>query len=360
MSGDNERPEQPFGVPRGGDESDKGLAGQEADQTASDTDQTLSDADQTASDADQTGSERDQRDAGADQAASDRDQAASDRDLAAHTPTDAAFRRTYEASRAQREEGTEERTITSELRTRTMFERAQNAIRRDQSASLRDTVANARDLAAEARDRAEEMLERVLGTRMAEAAKPPAEGAADRARAADDRARAADDRFQATRDREQAYAEIERAQLDDLTGFYRRGPGRAILQQEIDRSQRSDGRLVLAYIDVDGLKQVNDERGHLAGDQLLKDVAGAMRSRLRSYDPVVRLGGDEFVCMVSETDLETARDIFKNIQKALAARQKSASMSVGLAALRADDSLETLMARGDAALLRTRATSPVR
>jgi diguanylate cyclase (GGDEF)-like protein len=132
------------------------------------------------------------------------------------------------------------------------------------------------------------------------------------------------------------------------------------LQQEIDRGQRSDGRLVLAYIDVDGLKQVNDERGHLAGDQLLKDVAGAMRSRLRSYDPVVRLGGDEFVCMVSETDLETARDIFKNIQKALAARQKSASMSVGLAALRADDSLETLMARGDAALLRTRATSPVR
>jgi diguanylate cyclase (GGDEF)-like protein len=119
---------------------------------------------------------------------------------------------------------------------------------------------------------------------------------------------------------------------------------------------RSGGGLILAYVDVDGLKQVNDERGHAAGDRLLQDVAGAFRSRLRSFDPVVRLGGDEFVCVVSEADLDTARELFEGIQSALA--EKQVSVSVGLAAMHDGESLDALMARGDAALRRNRAGTP--
>ncbi len=86
----------------------------------------------------------------------------------------------------------------------------------------------------------------------------------------------------------------ERASTDDLTGLLRRGAGLALLEREIDRSRRTETRLVVAFVDVDGLKRVNDELGHAAGDRLLSDVAAVLRSRLRSYDLVMRWGGDEF------------------------------------------------------------------
>jgi len=104
---------------------------------------------------------------------------------------------------------------------------------------------------------------------------------------------------------------------------------------------------VLAFIDVDGLKRVNDEQGHAAGDALLQDVVGAIRSRLRSYDPVVRFGGDEFVCALSDTGMDQARRRFDEIGEALARSEGGSSISVGLAELRPGDSLNELMARGD-------------
>jgi len=210
-------------------------------------------------------------------------------------------------------------------------------------------VARSRDLAAEARERAAEAQERALGIPNTDVARTRAEAAADRARAAEDRARAAEDRHQAAWDRQAAQAELEKTQLDDLTGFYRRGLGKAILQKEIDRSRRSNGRLVLASIDVDGLDQGSDEDGHSSDDLALEQVASAIRSRLRSFDPVVRLDGHTFACVVSGSDLDAARKVFKDIQEALVAGEQRTPISVGLAALRTDDSLETLMARGVAA-----------
>jgi diguanylate cyclase (GGDEF)-like protein len=78
--------------------------------------------------------------------------------------------------------------------------------------------------------------------------------------------------------------------------------GDAALQHEIDRARRGDGRLVLAYVDVDRLTAINDRKGHSAGDALLVAVVSTMRANLRSFDPVVRYGGDEFVCAMSGTD----------------------------------------------------------
>ncbi len=118
----------------------------------------------------------------------------------------------------------------------------------------------------------------------------------------------------------------------------------------MDRALRSDGRLVMAFVDVDGLKSVNDRQGHAAGDALLRAVAAAIQANLRSYDPIVRFGGDEFVCALSETDLDAARRRFEDIAETLAESAQSGSISVGLAQLRPDDSLEELVARADAAL----------
>ena len=328
----------------------------DTDQTAADTDQTLADADQTVSDADQSSSERDQAQADADQMASDRDQHASDRDQALQELTDPSAEEAAEsanASKVERELSTDERKDATEERSLTLLERIEDAARRDEQAAVRDAQAAIRDRAAELRDRAGEHNQRISGPG---GTYPTA--AEDRARAAEDRARAAEDRKRAALDREQARLALEKAQLDDLTGCYRLGLGRAMLQREIDRSRRSGGRLALAYCDVDGLKRVNDEQGHAAGDALLKGVSEAIRSRLRSYDAVIRVGGDEFVCVLSEVDLEQASRIFNDIHDILAKEQHGASVSVGLATLHDDDSLATLMERGDRALRKARLASP--
>jgi diguanylate cyclase (GGDEF)-like protein len=108
-------------------------------------------------------------------------------------------------------------------------------------------------------------------------------------------------------------------------------------------------------IDVDGLKEVNDAGGHAAGDALLRDVAAAIKAKLRSYDPVVRMGGDEFICAFPHTALEPAIGQVAEMQAALSESQPSASLSVGFADLRPKETLEDLLARGDAELYRVKA-----
>jgi diguanylate cyclase (GGDEF)-like protein len=171
--------------------------------------------------------------------------------------------------------------------------------------------------------------------------------------ASTDRARAAKDREAAAQDRKHLLAELERAHLDDLTGVYRRGMGEIALLNEIERARRSDLTLVLAYVDCDDLKGVNDREGHAAGDALLRDLVVLLRVNLRPYDPIVRWGGDEFICSISDTDLEGTRDRFEEIRLALA-EQRGASISVGLAVLEPGDTLETLIDRADDALLEAR------
>jgi diguanylate cyclase (GGDEF)-like protein len=126
--------------------------------------------------------------------------------------------------------------------------------------------------------------------------------------------------------------------------------GNVALQGEIDRAHRNASRLVMAFVDVDALKAHNDRGGHAAGDDLLRDVVASIRSKLRSYDPVVRVGGDEFVCALSGTDLGGAQSRFDSVQAALSEARKGATISVGFAQLQHGDTLDDLLMRGDAAL----------
>jgi diguanylate cyclase (GGDEF)-like protein len=228
--------------------------------------------------------------------------------------------------------------MAEQLRTHDEHDRAND--RRDRTAAARDRAADERDRAADARDRAD-----------ARSSPPDLErGARDREHAARDRRLAAHDRRLAAHDRRLAARDREQAGLDGLTGALRRERGVMDLQREIDRARRSDGRLVLAFVDVDGLKTVNDGYGHAAGDQLLRDVAAALLNGLRSYDLVVRHGGDEFVCALPGTDLDGAQRRFAEVATKLAEKNPRASVSTGLAELADADTLEELTARADAAL----------
>jgi len=250
---------------------------------------------------------------------------------------------------------------------------------RDDIAADREVASTARDIAATARDRAAEELELAQGPggpeyeaaiklaaevrAMAatdrqlaaedrrEAAAGRAEAMVDRERAASDRIHAAMDRDHAAMDRRQAMAELEKAHTDDLTKAYRRGAGLSVLQTEVDRAHRTGEDLVLAFVDVNGLKATNDNEGHTAGDRRLRELVNAMRSKTRSYEPIIRYGGDEFLCTFAGVGIELVKIRFEEIDAILRERGDHRSMSVGLAVLEADDTLEALIDRADETLI---------
>jgi diguanylate cyclase (GGDEF)-like protein len=305
---------------------------------AADGDQGASDADQTRSDEDRTASERDDADATRDQLASDNDQASADRQLPRH-PDATAFA-AYEASRLARERGTIDRLASHANRSMTSGLRDATADARDASADDRDEVARRRDARAQAVEQAIVASDAPILKKFERL----------RARAAADRHRASKERIEAARERVRLEAELHSAHLDQLTGAYRREMGTLALQHELERAQRAEGRFVIAFVDVDGMKKVNDGQGHAAGDHVLQTLVWHMRSKLRSFDPVVRFGGDEFVAGLGGIGLEDAARRFTSIDRSVRG-ELGVGISVGLAELEPDETLERLTARADAALL---------
>lgn len=318
-----------------------------AGQGVADEEQSLSDADQTLADTDQDASASDALGALRDQLASDRDQAIADQ-VHDHDVEPAAAEDAYEAGRDARHTTTIERLGNQLRRTTTAADRELTSAQRDRIAEARDKAGRDRDALAAAMAGAstdataslEEQLEQVR-----------AQAAADRARASADRERAALDRANAALDRARLEAELRSAHLDELTGVFRREMGRLALSNEIARARRSDGRFVVAFVDVDRLKIVNDRDGHAAGDRVLQTVVREIRSRLRSFDPIIRYGGDEFVCGISGTDIEEAGRRFEAIGTAIEA-DAGVGISVGLAALEGDETPDQLTERADAEMLR--------
>ena len=177
---------------------------------------------------------------------------------------------------------------------------------------------------------------------------------ADRGAGASERTEAELDRMTALADRGASARDREFASVDSLTGAYRRGAGCVELEREMARARRTEQPLVVAFVDVDHLKAVNDTRGHAAGDRMLVEVATTFRATLRSYDLIIRYGGDEFVCVISGLNTADATKRLALVNPALAAGAEHGSVTVGLAELRAGDSPDDLVARADAALYRER------
>jgi diguanylate cyclase (GGDEF)-like protein len=145
----------------------------------------------------------------------------------------------------------------------------------------------------------------------------------------------------------------EQAAFDDLTGVLRRAAGISAADREIARARRQKTPLAVAFIDLDGLKQINDRRGHGAGDQLLRGLASALRGGLRGQDLVLRYGGDEFVCVLPETAAEAATSKLQQIQQELAAT--GIGFSVGVAQFERNDDVVSLLGRADAELYKAKA-----
>jgi diguanylate cyclase (GGDEF)-like protein len=243
-------------------------------------------------------------------------------------------------------------------------------LRRDRLADQRDCLADQRDreaderhLTADERDRGDEAAERVMSGGVIDlhdrqrltlirhaAAAERQQAALDRAAAAADRAQARMDRTVAAAERDDSFEEREILLKDELTGVLQRGAGLLELQRELDRSSRSGDPLVVAFLDVEGLKQINDEQGHGAGDDVLRTVGNALTTKMRSYDLALRYGGDEFVCILPGFGLAEATARFHVLRRQLASASSPVSVTFGLAESQAGDEAESLIARADAAL----------
>ena len=140
-------------------------------------------------------------------------------------------------------------------------------------------------------------------------------------------------------ERRQMVETIRRLSLtDDLTGLLNRRGFTTLADQQLRTSLRTRNRLWLMFADLDGLKEINDNLGHEAGDRALREIAELLRTRsFRRADLVARIGGDEFAVLATEiTHTDDAR-VVKRVEDALQraneipGREYTLSLSFGLA-----------------------------
>lgn len=139
------------------------------------------------------------------------------------------------------------------------------------------------------------------------------------------------------------------------------------LDSEVSRARRTGRKLAVLVCDLDGFKQINDRFGHLAGNQLLTSVAGALSLSCREYDYVARMGGDEFVIVLPDcapADLQSRMSIFTTIVEhaglGISNGEPLVSMSVG-AAYYPEDAFdaEDLLAVADRAMYQAKSAKKV-
>jgi diguanylate cyclase (GGDEF)-like protein len=112
------------------------------------------------------------------------------------------------------------------------------------------------------------------------------------------------------RENARLFAEVQRLALtDSLTGLFNRRKLEEALEVEVERSRRYGRALSIVMIDVDGLKRINDTRGHHVGDAVLQAAAGAIRGEIRKVDLASRLGGDEFLLLLPEAGSNDAAGV---------------------------------------------------
>ncbi len=159
-------------------------------------------------------------------------------------------------------------------------------------------------------------------------------------------------------DRKRLHQEMERlAQQDSLTGLGNRRRFEQEVEAEMARARRQVTPGALLLIDVDHFKLVNDSRGHLAGDKVLKQIAEVLSERLRESDSLARLGGDEFAILLPDTGLREARLVAESLTRAIREGTESEGVasvtaSIGVALFDGDPRLDvhTVIAEADLAM----------
>jgi diguanylate cyclase (GGDEF)-like protein/PAS domain S-box-containing protein len=158
-------------------------------------------------------------------------------------------------------------------------------------------------------------------------------------------------------------SELERqADTDGLTGIWNRRGFMRLAAHEMRRTARYHKPFAILFVDLDKFKAINDTFGHAAGDRALQTVVRQMGRQLRDGDVMARIGGDEFVLLLLETSVDGAVRVADRLCQGVAAATIEAGsasfttmVSVGVAEWRANETIDQLLARADAALYAAKA-----
>jgi diguanylate cyclase (GGDEF)-like protein len=162
---------------------------------------------------------------------------------------------------------------------------------------------------------------------------------------------------------------VAQARTDAKTGLLNVTTWEREAEAELSRAVRTRSPAALALVDIDHFKSVNDTYGHLVGDKVLRAVADALTSHLRTYDRAGRFGGEEFVLMLAQTGETDARGIAERLRRHIASMRVPVddspgteyvrlTISIGVAAMEGGTSreLSDLLAAADSALYRAKQT----
>jgi diguanylate cyclase (GGDEF)-like protein len=146
------------------------------------------------------------------------------------------------------------------------------------------------------------------------------------------------------------------SQIDDLTGFFNRKGFMALADHRIKLALRNEEGFSVAFVDLDGLKQINDTLGHETGNRALIELANVLKESFRQSDVLGRLGGDEFAVFIGEANEAETQRIRQRIQQnldacnALPGRTYALSFSIGIVSSSSATSLhiDALLEKADA------------
>jgi diguanylate cyclase (GGDEF)-like protein len=155
-------------------------------------------------------------------------------------------------------------------------------------------------------------------------------------------------------------AEKQLSRLDNLTRIANRLAFYEIANMEKNRAQRFGQPITLAYVDLDGFKEINDAMGHAVGDQLLLSVARTMQKNIRQTDAVARMGGDEFALLLPNTNTDAASQVLKKLVNELNRKMQEnhwpVTFSIGAVTfLGPPESLQEMIKRADEAMYSAKA-----
>jgi diguanylate cyclase (GGDEF)-like protein len=154
---------------------------------------------------------------------------------------------------------------------------------------------------------------------------------------------------------------LKMAYTDPLTQANNRASFDHLIQREVSLAARYGKSLAILFLDIDHFKAINDNHGHDCGDITLAAVAKSIKKSMRNSDVLFRYGGEEFVVLLSETNLAGAELVAERIRRSIESHTLSYDMStlkvtasLGVSALRADDTVDTFVKRADEAMYKAK------
>jgi diguanylate cyclase len=161
--------------------------------------------------------------------------------------------------------------------------------------------------------------------------------------------------------REHLEEQRQKALIDPLTGLPNRAAWSERLDYEIGQWQQHGNTLMLAMLDLDHFKRINDNYGHLAGDKVLKIIATVLRKRLRGTDFIARFGGEEFVLLLPSTVPAAGMKLLEHLRASIEAcpfhfkgERVTVTISMGLTAFKTGEKSDLVLKRADQALYRAK------